>query len=307
MGERVDIGDAEVAVDQAAEAFRTLGDPTRVAIIVELVIAGRSGDAPLSFAELRRRTGIDDSGRFNYHLDQLQPRFVESTDDGYSARYAASLANALVQSRAAPSGSIELETPIDRPCLLCDEPPVAHYGSDRLTIRCETTDEQLMGIPVPPSIAADGTMDDIVSFAEVQGRNHLLHGRQGRCADCWSSVERYVDPVEFPPDAAHHWQSLTPPLQAYFDCDRCQLEFSIPLRVVVGDHPTIVAFHHDHGVAIDGIKTLRDFSAMLVESTEVTDDGAVLMFAADDDRLEVEVDDSFAVVDVTRMTADDPA
>mgnify|MGYP006896978699 CR=1 FL=1 len=36
-----------------------------------------------SFSELRRQTGVDDNGKFSYHISKLIPHFVRQTDDGY--------------------------------------------------------------------------------------------------------------------------------------------------------------------------------------------------------------------------------
>jgi len=63
----------------AAAAFDLLSDPTRVAILQELAAA----DEPLGFTALRERAGVQDSGRFNYHLTRLRDRLVTHTDRGY--------------------------------------------------------------------------------------------------------------------------------------------------------------------------------------------------------------------------------
>jgi hypothetical protein len=40
-------------------------------------------DGPLPFSELRRRVGIGDTGRFNYHLGKLCEYFVREVDGRY--------------------------------------------------------------------------------------------------------------------------------------------------------------------------------------------------------------------------------
>ncbi|WP_449404315.1 DUF7347 domain-containing protein [Halalkalicoccus subterraneus] len=42
----------------------------------------------MGFADLRRRVGVEDSGRFRYHLKQLRGDFVEKANDGYRLTYA---------------------------------------------------------------------------------------------------------------------------------------------------------------------------------------------------------------------------
>jgi DNA-binding transcriptional ArsR family regulator len=76
-GERRDGNRVERGAGLAAsEAFQTLADETRVAVLVELLAAERAGEAPRSFSELQRATGAESSARFAYHLRQLADHFV---------------------------------------------------------------------------------------------------------------------------------------------------------------------------------------------------------------------------------------
>lgn len=72
------------------EAFEVLAHELRLEIIRELWEAGvtrpHDGDphtTGVTFTDLRRRVGVADSGRFNYHLRKLTPHFVERAPDGY--------------------------------------------------------------------------------------------------------------------------------------------------------------------------------------------------------------------------------
>ena len=68
------------------EALAVLGDETRIAILRVLADA----EEPLAFTELRQRAGVDDAGRFNYHLSELREYFVREADGGYALREAGS-------------------------------------------------------------------------------------------------------------------------------------------------------------------------------------------------------------------------
>lgn len=68
------------------DALTVLGDETRIAIVRALAAA----EGPLPFSELRRRVGVDDPGRFNYHLSKLREYFVREADGGYTLREAGS-------------------------------------------------------------------------------------------------------------------------------------------------------------------------------------------------------------------------
>lgn len=62
-----------------------LADETRIRILSELYVVRNIEAEPdgLRFSTLRRRVGVADSGRFNYHLDQLSDTLVMKTDDKY--------------------------------------------------------------------------------------------------------------------------------------------------------------------------------------------------------------------------------
>jgi DNA-binding transcriptional ArsR family regulator len=73
------------SVDLPEEVFSALGDETRLRILLELAaVANERGvGAGLSFSELRQRVGVEDSGRFNYHLDTLSGGFITKRDGQY--------------------------------------------------------------------------------------------------------------------------------------------------------------------------------------------------------------------------------
>ena len=79
---------AGTASPHAVEAFKLLGDETRLAILLALWEAydPHAKDNSVSFSTLYDRVSIRDSGTFTYHLDKLVGHFVEETDDGYRLR-----------------------------------------------------------------------------------------------------------------------------------------------------------------------------------------------------------------------------
>lgn len=284
--------------DRAADVFRELGDPTRVEIIATLVEAQRAGDGPLSFAELRRRLDVRDSGRFNYHLKQLQPRFVESVEDGYQTRYAGMMAYNLVRAGAAPRESMELEEHSTRPCLLCDESPVARYVSDRVTLTCETYGEQIMGIPVPPEVAKDRTLEGILDFAEVNSWQQLSLALEGFCPYCWGPIGYELEKTE-PSSDLEIPEEFEPPVQLHITCERCNHTFNIPLRLAISRHPAVTCFHYDRGIDLSTKDLFGTFSALQVdEEFADSDGGAWIRFEIEGDTLTVEVDEQIQVTAV---------
>lgn len=71
---------------EPTDALAVLADETRVAILRALAEA----DETLPFTELRRRAGVEDAGRFNYHLTKLCEYFVREVEGGYTLGHAGS-------------------------------------------------------------------------------------------------------------------------------------------------------------------------------------------------------------------------
>lgn len=76
---------SETPATQAA-LYALLADETRLGIVLELYDARTSNTEPdgLTFSVLRCRVGVEDSGRFNYHLDQLTGALVRKVEDRYT-------------------------------------------------------------------------------------------------------------------------------------------------------------------------------------------------------------------------------
>ncbi|WP_435360662.1 DUF7347 domain-containing protein [Haloarchaeobius sp. DFWS5] len=61
-----------------SDALEVLGNEIRMRILRELA----DTDEPLAFSELRRRVGVRDTGKFNYHLTRLCEYYVRECHDG---------------------------------------------------------------------------------------------------------------------------------------------------------------------------------------------------------------------------------
>lgn len=241
MPERTDSIDREAA----AALYRGLGDPTRVAILVELAKHQRQSSDPLEFSDLRRRTGIEDSGRFNYHLNELVPRFVAKADAGYRLRYAGRQAYALIAAGTGTQESIEHSEAVDVSCLLCERSLTATYRHDLLRLSCSEHGE-IVFIPIPPTVVADRSMEELLTVADATARSEREFVRSGVCGECWGSVTTTFRPVD-PPSGSHPEAELIP---VQYLCQECSHGIAVPFRYLLADHPAVVAFHQRHGVDI---------------------------------------------------------
>ncbi len=66
-----------------AEAFKTLGNEIRVAVLLKLFTAERSDDPAPTFSDLQEAAGSDSSAGFAYHIRQLSGHFIRQESDRY--------------------------------------------------------------------------------------------------------------------------------------------------------------------------------------------------------------------------------
>lgn len=292
-------GDEPLPTERAAAVFRGLGDPTRVAVLVALAEHERAGGEPVSFSELRRLADVEDSGRFNYHLKELVPRFIGQTEDGYRLRYAGRQAYALVAGGAGTDEAIERIERTDIACLFCDNRYEARYENDLFQLCCPDHG-QIVGLPLPPTVVADADIETLVDIADTAARSEFEFVRAGVCGECWGPVEVAIDRPD-PPEAVDDIDMLA----VRYTCTVCAHGVSLPLRYVVGDHPAVVSFHRDHG--IDLPKTIvreldRHLAVVDADLGGGDPPGATVTFGVDGDRLTVTVDADARVVATERWT-----
>lgn len=226
-----------------ADAFGLLADETRLAIVESLVDRTlQSMGEPVAFSDIRRAVGVDDAGKFNYHLGKLQPQFIQKTDDGYLPRFAA-----LEAIRTARSGAIT-ELPEERrgelptPCPSCGDPLVGVHEGSRVTVRCDTHDTFFQSI-VPPRTAAERSVQEVVEYASRETQRDIEKVVDGVCMLCGGPIESTVPDTSSSFDDGGH-------LVAGFDCQHCVYRLHIPVPVALTSHPAVVAHHWNNGVDI---------------------------------------------------------
>ena len=125
------------------EAFAILGNDIRLDIIRVLWKAdaayqfddGSDSVETMAYSELRRQIKLDDNGKFNYHLSELDPFFIRKTDEGYRLSGAG---KQVARTIIAVSGadSIDFSVELDETCPFCGGPLQAAYENQWLRIQC---------------------------------------------------------------------------------------------------------------------------------------------------------------------------
>lgn len=272
------------------EAFWLLGEETRLGILRAVWEADRT---PVPFTEIRDRVGKPDSGAFNYHLDKLRGPFLVRTDDGYELSQAgrevlrAIMAGVLTEQPDLEAGSI------DGSCVYCDGGLVAEY--DRYgVVKCGDCDEVVMWNEFPPA-GLLGRSDP--EFAEAFDRwtQHRFRLAMDRvCPNCASrmSVER----------SGVSGKGGGASLASEFRCDTCKYEARVPLFGHVIGHPAVISFFYESDIDVTGLTywRMRELADAFSEVIVSEDPWRVEVTVVCDDReLVVQVDDTFAVIEVS--------
>jgi hypothetical protein len=286
-------------VDGATEdAFATLGDETRLRILIELGEAVSEGGpgSGLSFSELRERVGISDSGRFNYHLDKLEGRFVTKNDDGdYAARYAAlAVVSAFYAGAYAPEQA-EQTAEMGRTCLEpeCDRSLEMRYANQNFGLWCPEHGVQL-GFPAPAGAIESRTLDELADVVVARVLSNMNLVRQGICPRCWGTTT-----VDYPHNGEKIGESS---VGVNIACDRCWLQYDTALRVIASSHPAVRGLYREQGHELYDILFAEHsvFYTCQVQVDETEPVRATVTVELDGTRLQIELDGDGTVLALNR-------
>lgn len=259
--------------DEAAEAFRTLGDPTRIAVLrtfaeaVDEMEASPGGSLPeLSFSELYDRVEVDSTSRLSYHLDELDGTFLRRTDDGWKFTFAGESVTRLVLSEAYV-GDVAFEpVATSGRCLNCGaEQLEARVDDCALLHRCRNCDAKMGGLSVTPAQVRGRDPEALLDSVKTTTVELFRQYRNGVCTECGGVVDVDVSAEQFVEDASELDRLL-----ASGRCRECLQGLNGPLPMWLANHPASVAFHWDHGVDVLSLG-VRDVGEKLGEGEWAAD------------------------------------
>lgn len=225
----------ETGPASADRAFGLLADETRLAILRALWEAdGR----PVAFSRLRERIGSPDSGRFNYHLDELGGHFVAKVEGGYELTQAgrevvrAVLAGAVTRRpRMDPAG-------VEGRCVDCGGELVVRYDGHAV-IECSACGATLMWNEFPPAGVSGRTPEEVATAFERWTRSRFRLAMEGVCPSCAGETSaELVGPDDDRGAAGLH------------RCGNCKYEARVPLFAHAVEHPAVVAHYHERGLDV---------------------------------------------------------
>lgn len=166
-----------------------LADSTRLTIFRELVQCFIESplDRGVSFTTLFDRTEIDDSGLFNYHLNQLLDTLATKTKSGYTLTYAGVQVASNILSVRTFSFPDSLHQELSRACPLCANKLGLSYDGGLLTVGCESchTFEDI----APPRLVQAHPPDRVADILAIGIVANVRRAQRGVCAQCFGHVE----------------------------------------------------------------------------------------------------------------------
>lgn len=273
-----------------AEAFEILGDDIRLAILRAL----KDDREPIQFSELRDRTGVDDSGRFNYHLDRLRGHFVRRTDDGYELRYQGKRVVETVMSGTFTDTATVGPFPVEGTCYACEGALEGCYEDERVTIRCTACDERIISIDFPPSALQGRSPDELMAAYSRWSGARMELAVDGVCPACGGRVEWQL----FDPESRLPFEVLPS-----FECVVCTNRAATSFAALALRNPIVESFYADHGIDVTehpywDIEPCVTGEYTTVESRDPLD--VEVGFPAGEETLRVRLNDEFDVVRTAR-------
>jgi DNA-binding transcriptional ArsR family regulator len=224
------------------DAFAALSDPTRVEIVRELAAEFREDreNPVLGFADLRKRVGVRDSGRFRYHLKELCGHFVEDVEDGYRLS-AAGVEVATAIAAGSFTDRVRLgPTELDSECPDCETPAVGTFEDRRIEVTCGN-DHRLLTWGLPPNAAAGASVPELVELATMQVRHRTESVLRGTCPACGGGIDGRAVPADPSTGSTARVEAV---------CDDCGSVLDAGLWTTLLAHPPVVAFLQEHGVSV---------------------------------------------------------
>lgn len=166
------------------DSFATVGNEIRLEILRvlhERLSVGDRSEYTVPYSELREAVGVEDSGKFGYHLNRLLGEFVEKREDGYAIRHAGKELVRTVESGAVGRSEGGESGPTDAACFCCGAPVTVSYLDGYVSALCTECDGALgfdfmpdgalSSIPLPT-----GAVGDAVEI-DPRGLLDRAHGR----------------------------------------------------------------------------------------------------------------------------------
>ena len=235
-------------VDESMETFDLLSNEVRLDILRTLGEAMAEEDAPLSFTGLQRRVGVEDNGRFNYHLTKLTGRLVAKRDDGYELKPPGNnIYQAIVSGAYTDEAGTDPVPVDDEHCPYCGADAAAWYEDSHFHLGCSECENLVIRYPIPPASFNPDQPESLLAAGGAYILRDQASMRQGICPYCAGEVESELTKEG---GGLEEFNERVYSSVARFVCVRCSWSMHCGVPFALNIEPAVVSFFHDHGIAI---------------------------------------------------------
>jgi len=290
-------------VDRSIEAFDLLSDELRLDILRTLgeAMAG-DGEMPMSFSELQRRVGVEDNGRFNYHLTQLVGRFVKKGDGGYKLRPPGiSVYQAIISGAYTDEADVEPARVEGEFCNDCEAAGEAWYENSQFHLGCAECGRLIIHYPIPPgSFDRDDPESMLTAGSAWILRDHVT-ARQGVCPYCAGAVETTLsnDESRMEELSERKYEGIVS-----FACQRCSWMLHCNPPFAISTDPVVVSFFAEHGVDVFTRHPWTTYPDAEEEVLSRDPWRVEVTYLADEEELRLVVDEHAEIVEVVEPTTE---
>jgi len=241
------MGDVDGHRADPEAVFSAVANETRFDIlraVWDLTKTG-AGDGSATFAEVRAEAGVQDSGQFNYHLQELSPRFVRKTEEGYETTHAGSqLVGAVVSGVYTDDETAVAAQPVGD-CPNCGGTVEAGYADGQMQVECVDCEVTITDVAAPPILAASHDPDELPEVYSKHILCEIERINRGFCPYCSGRIDPRVEEMDGP--EAEELQGF---LDVVYECRECGGDIHTAVGAAVIDHPAVVSLFHDAGIDV---------------------------------------------------------
>lgn len=227
-----------------AEAFGVLASETRLRILQAVAFHWQDDSESVPYSTLLESVGIEDSGKFNYHLDKLRDRFVLEQRGGYTLTAQAQRAlDSLLSKRY---HDVENDrVPVEGHCPICGGgfEVGCHWN---FYLGCsECWEPHVYRRKVSPRVLEHRDWREVMIEYERAFGHKLASMLDGVCIECGGptgfTFHRLLDPYE---EAGTTMKEFT--VAAY--CPFCTFNWTGTVGQFLLAHPEVRAYCEDHDI-----------------------------------------------------------
>jgi hypothetical protein len=248
----------------------------------------------LSYGELMTEVGMEDSGKFNYHLEKLRGVYIEKVEAGYVPTASAiALYEAMVANR--PTKTVSTDFFVDERCPNCESRLRGEYEQEFLSVDCPTCD-LFWGATYrfPKNGLAVREDENVFEVLYDRMMYHVGLARTGQCPSCAGKTSVVVPRERLNGDS-------TPTVE--LSCGTCSWFVTVDIVSALQFEPQVTNALCEIGLPLNESSSMQTTEQVLPDISGRVDSEsplhATITIRADGDIAKIIVDDSLEILSTT--------